>query len=264
VNSQILYVDGGLLAVVTELDLVVRGATVFPGDGEPVDADVGVRDGLIAAVGSLSGAEAVEVVDGTGRCCAPGSSTCTPTRRSSHSTIPCSRRRSSGVHDRGDQPRWACAPAPVRRAALAARRVYLRASKVMAPRNGYGETFSEYLDYLDGTRPALTLVPSIGHGAVREVVLGAAPAVPSRAARRDASRGSARARGGSADAVVWARLHPGAYAGTEELVAVAREAAAFGVPLVPHVRNEGAGLLEAVGEMIDVARRSGLRFTSRT
>jgi N-acyl-D-amino-acid deacylase len=50
---------------------------------------------------------------------------------------------------------------------------------------------------------------------------------------------------------------PGAYAGTEELVAVAREAAAFGVPLVPHVRNEGAGLLEAVGEMIAVARRSG-------
>ena len=50
---------------------------------------------------------------------------------------------------------------------------------------------------------------------------------------------------------------PGAYAATDELVAVAEEAAAVGAPLVPHVRNEGAGLLEAVGEMIDVARRSG-------
>ena len=50
---------------------------------------------------------------------------------------------------------------------------------------------------------------------------------------------------------------PGAYAATDELVAVAEEAAAFGVPLVPHVRNEGNGLLEAVAEMIDVARRSG-------
>jgi N-acyl-D-aspartate/D-glutamate deacylase len=49
---------------------------------------------------------------------------------------------------------------------------------------------------------------------------------------------------------------PGAYAGSDELVAVAREAAAVGAPLVPHVRNEGAGLLEAVGEMVDVARRS--------
>ena len=50
---------------------------------------------------------------------------------------------------------------------------------------------------------------------------------------------------------------PGAYAGTDELVAVAEEAAAVGVPIVPHVRNEGAGLLEAVAEMVDVARRSG-------
>ena len=50
---------------------------------------------------------------------------------------------------------------------------------------------------------------------------------------------------------------PGAYARTDELVALAEEAAAFGVPLVPHVRNEGGGLLEAVGEMIGVARRSG-------
>ena len=45
---------------------------MFPGDGEPVEADVGVRDGLIAAVGSLSGAEAVEVVDGTGAMLCPG------------------------------------------------------------------------------------------------------------------------------------------------------------------------------------------------
>src|SRR5262249_5230017 len=40
-------------------------------------------------------------------------------------------------------------------------------------------------------------------------------------------------------------------------VAVAEEAAAFGAPLVPHVRNEGAGVLDAVGELIDVARRAG-------
>ena len=54
---------------------------------------------------------------------------------------------------------------------------------------------------------------------------------------------------------------PGAYAATEELVAVAEEAARVGVPLVPHVRNEGAGLLEAVGEMVEVARRSGAPST---
>ena len=101
------------------------------------------------------------------------------------------------------------APAPVRRAGLAARRAYLRALEGEGPEEWPWESLSEYLDCLDATRPALTLVPSIGHGAVREVVLGSEPGVPSAgAARRDAARGSARARGGGADAVVRARLHP--------------------------------------------------------
>jgi N-acyl-D-amino-acid deacylase len=50
---------------------------------------------------------------------------------------------------------------------------------------------------------------------------------------------------------------PGAYADTDELVALAEEAAAFGAPLVPHVRNEGHQVLEAIGEFLEVSRRSG-------
>ena len=50
---------------------------------------------------------------------------------------------------------------------------------------------------------------------------------------------------------------PGAHADTDELVALAEVAAEFGAPLVPHVRNEGAGLLDAIDEMLDVSRRSG-------
>ena len=50
---------------------------------------------------------------------------------------------------------------------------------------------------------------------------------------------------------------PGAHGDTDELVAVAEVAAEFDAPLVPHVRNEGAGVLEAIDEMLDVSRRSG-------
>ena len=50
---------------------------------------------------------------------------------------------------------------------------------------------------------------------------------------------------------------PGRFAETEELVALAEEAARVGAPLVSHTRNEADGILGAVGEMIDVARRSG-------
>jgi N-acyl-D-amino-acid deacylase len=50
---------------------------------------------------------------------------------------------------------------------------------------------------------------------------------------------------------------PGAYADTDELVALAEVAAEFGAPLVPHVRNEGRDVLGAVGEFVEVARRTG-------
>ncbi len=50
---------------------------------------------------------------------------------------------------------------------------------------------------------------------------------------------------------------PGAHADTDELVAVAEVAAEFGKPIVPHVRNEGEGLLEAIDEMLEVSHRSG-------
>jgi N-acyl-D-amino-acid deacylase len=50
---------------------------------------------------------------------------------------------------------------------------------------------------------------------------------------------------------------PGAYADTDVLVGVAEVAAELGEPLVPHVRNEGAGVLDAVREMIEVSERSG-------
>ena len=46
---------------------------------------------------------------------------------------------------------------------------------------------------------------------------------------------------------------PGAHAQTDELLALA---GAADLPLVPHVRNEGLGLLGAIEEMLDVARRS--------
>ncbi|MBC8365246.1 MAG: amidohydrolase family protein [Actinobacteria bacterium] len=54
-------------------DLLITGGTVIDGTGTPgVPADVGVTDGRIAATGDLSGAEAVETHDATGKVVCPG------------------------------------------------------------------------------------------------------------------------------------------------------------------------------------------------
>ena len=53
-------------------DLIVRGGTIADGKGAALfEADIGVRDGRIAEIGSLTGA-ATEEIDGRGKLVAPG------------------------------------------------------------------------------------------------------------------------------------------------------------------------------------------------
>jgi N-acyl-D-amino-acid deacylase len=137
------------------------------------------------------------------------------------------------------------APAPVRD--VEARRSYLRALEGDGPAEWSWRSFEEYLDALP--RTAATLVPSVGHGAVRDACEGDIAAM-----RDEVRRGlEAGARSLSFGLVYL----PGALAGTDELVAVAEVAGELGVPLVPHVRNEGHGVLDAVREMVEVSGRSG-------
>lgn len=54
-------------------DLIIRGGTVYDGTGAPgVIADVGVKDGVITAVGDLSQEQAARTVDAHGKAVTPG------------------------------------------------------------------------------------------------------------------------------------------------------------------------------------------------
>jgi len=54
-------------------DVVIKGGRIFDGSGNPwFSADVGVRDGKIAAIGDLSDAVAAQVIDATGKAVSPG------------------------------------------------------------------------------------------------------------------------------------------------------------------------------------------------
>jgi N-acyl-D-amino-acid deacylase len=55
------------------LDLIIRGGTVIDGTRAPrFDADIGIVDGRIVAIGDLSGREARQTLDARGRIVSPG------------------------------------------------------------------------------------------------------------------------------------------------------------------------------------------------
>lgn len=247
------------------LDLLIRGATVHPGDGPATVADVSVAGGRIAAVERLVSnhhnglpTAAREIVDGTGLLLCPGF-----VDLHAHSALaPFDDPLQAPKLAQGFTTEVICpdglAPAPVSRERWRDRRDYLRALEGPGPEEWGWETVEEYLDALDATRPATSLVPSAAHGAIRDVVVGPAAVAPS-AAQLEEMRAHARAAiDAGARTLSFGLVYlPGAHAATDELVALAEEAGAAGVPIVPHVRNEGHGLLDAVGEMVGVARRSG-------
>lgn len=240
-------------------DLVIRHATVMPGDGPGFPADVAVAGPRIAAVGpSLPVDEARRVISGDGLLLCPGF-----IDMHAHSAL-------SPFEDPLQLPKLAqgfttevihpdgLSPAPVTRARAGERQAYLQALEGPGPRPWPWTTFAEHLQALDGARPATTLVPSAGHNAVRDFVLGAARRAPvpeELTTMRQQIRLMLEAGGRT---LSFGLIYlPGVYAGTDELVAMAEEAARFGAPLVPHIRSESDHVLEALAEMIEVARRSG-------
>lgn len=240
-------------------DVLIRGAQIFPGDEPARRADVGVQGDRIAAVQtSLEAGSARTVIEGDGLILCPGF-----IDMHAHSAL-------EPFHNPDLAPKIAqgfttevinpdgLAPAPVVQGRQGERRSYLLALEGPGPKNWTWSTMAEYIDALDRTCPATTLVPSIGHNAVRDRVMGGvnrqATTSELRSMRREVRAGiEAGARTLSFGLIYL----PGAFADTDELIELAKEAALFGVPLVPHVRNEGNGVLQALNEMIKVARQSG-------
>ena len=245
-----------------DFDLLIRGADVYPGEGSAERADVGVSGDRIAAVETdLGAAGAAEEIDGTGMMLCPGFVDMhAHSALRSHDDPLLEPKIAQGFTTELINPDG-LPPAPVdARSPRSERQAYLRGLEGTGPDEWPWSTFDEYLDWLEGTRPgddARARRPATTRSATSWPAIAKRPMTPDELAqmRREVRTG---ARGGRPRTLSFGMIYlPGAYADTDELVALAEEAAAFGAPLVPHVRNEGHRVLEAIGEFIEVARRSG-------
>lgn len=240
-------------------DLLITGGTIMPGDAPAFPGDVAVAGGVITAIEPhLDRSQARQVIDAAGHWVCPGFIDChahtalEPFQRPELAPKVAQGFTTEVIHPDG------LAPAPVRPEQRAERQRYLRGLEGEGPAVWQWTTLEEYLAALHNTRPATTLVPSIGHNAIREYVMGP---------------GSRQAVGGDLAAMqrqiaigaeIGARLFslgliypPGVYADTDELTALAKTAAQHHLPLAPHIRDEGRGVLAAVEEMIGVCRAAG-------
>jgi N-acyl-D-amino-acid deacylase len=116
-----------------------------------------------------------------------------------------------------------------------------------------------FLTELEAAQPAVNLATLIGHNTVRAQVMGGSFARPPTAAELEQMRGlvAAAMRDGAVGLSTGLIYLPGTFARTDEIVALAKVAAASGGLYASHMRYENARILEAIEEALQVGREAG-------
>ena len=234
-------------------DLLVRGATVYDGSGAPPRvADVGVRGDRIAAVGDLPAATAEREVDARGMALAPGF--VNMLSWATESLLVDGRAMSDlrqGVTLEVFGEGWSMGP--------------LNDSMKKEALEQQGDlrypitwtTLGEYLETLERKGVSLNVASFVGATTVRIHELGYADREPTADELAHMVELVHQAMREGALGVGSSLIYPPAfYAKTPELVALCAAAGEHGGMYITHMRSEGNRLLEAVDEVLTIAREA--------
>lgn len=237
----------------TTYDVVLRNGTVYDGSGgEPMLADVAIVGDAISAIAPNLGRATLDV-DAHGLAVAPGfinmlSWAAEPLIADPRSQSDIRQGVTLEIFGEG------ISLGPLN----ASMRQVIRERQTEIKYDVSWTTLDEGLRWLVGRGVACNVASFVGAATLRIHEFGHADRPPTdrelegmRALTRQAMLDGALGVGSS---LIYA---PALYAATDELVALAEIAAEHGGMYISHIRNEGGQLLEAVGELIEIARRSG-------
>ncbi len=213
-------------------DLVIVNGLIIDGSGNPwYAADVGIRSGRIAAVGTLSQASARDVIDARGMVVAPGF---------------------VDVHTHADRD--------IRKIPTADNFLLDGVTSIIAGNCGGSETNLEgFFSELRATRISINMGTLIGHNSLRRTVIASEQRdpTPGEQEKMEALVEQAMCQGamGLSTGLIYT---PGTFAKTPEVMGLARAAARHSGLYASHIRDEGEGLFDAIGEALSVGREAGV------
>ncbi|MBI5368465.1 MAG: D-aminoacylase [Planctomycetes bacterium] len=254
-----------------DLDLVLARGLLLDGSGGPGrPADVGVAGAGIAAVGAPGTLAGREVVDCSGLAIAPGfldTHSHSDLRVLDEPGLPMKVHQGITLEIFGQD---GISVAPVKPQRVSETRRMLRGllgdtRRVLHDHLGRArgawqwESVGDYLDTLERLPLGIDAAYLVPHGALRDCVMGPTD----RKADADDLRGMQELLAASLDqggiGLSSGLIYPPCcFADTAELIELCRVPAARGLPFVVHIRNEGDRMLEALDEMAEVARASGV------
>lgn len=233
--------------------MVIEHGRIIDGTGSPwYSGDLGIRDGRVAAVGQLAGAAATRRIDARGRVVAPGF---IDMLGQSEMTILVNPHLPSKIFQgiTTEVTGEGGSVAPLTDAIAKADHIYYEHMKI-APD---WRSLSDYFARLEKQGIGINFATYVGATQVRRVVIGEddrAP-TPGELERMKTLVREAMEQGavGVSTSLQYA---PAPYATTEELIALASEAAKSGGIYATHMRSEGNAVMAALDEAIRIGREA--------
>ncbi|HEX2606222.1 MAG TPA: D-aminoacylase [Flavisolibacter sp.] len=211
-------------------DLIVRNGRILDGTGNSwIYGDIGIRKGKIARIGNLANASAARTIDAAGLLVTPGFI-------------------DVHTHIEGEEFKNPTANNFILDGVTTVVTGNCGASNV---------DIRNYLRQLDSLKLSINVATLIGHNDVRKAVMGTARRLPSEAElKRMEELVEAAMKAGAVGFSTGLIYIPGTYSNTEEVLALAKVAAAYKGVYASHMRDEGDSVTQAIQEALLIGREA--------
>jgi N-acyl-D-aspartate/D-glutamate deacylase len=253
-NFALLLFGVAGLAYTQPYDLVIRNGRIVDGTGSPwYSGDIAIQGGKIAAIGQLALAETKGTIDAHGLVVAPGF---IDMLGQSELTILVNPHLPSKIYQ-GITTEITGEGGSVAPLSEEMRRVRAHDDYDHYHIRPDWGTFREYFARLEKQGMGINLASYVGATQVRRMVLGDADRAPN-ASELERMQGLVREamRDGAVGLSTALQYAPAPYASTEELIALASEAAKLGGIYATHMRSEGDAITAAIDEVIRISREA--------
>lgn len=243
-------------------DYLFRRAAVVDGSGSaPASLDVAVAGEHIAAVGPDLGSEATNIIDATDCVLSPGFIDIhSHTDATIFENPSADSKLLQGVTlEVIGNCGLGCFPVAERRRHLL--RHFLLMHEFSLPAAGISwSDMRTYADTLNDLGLGVNLAPLVAHGALRIAVMGSDDRPPERHEMDEMAASLSEMLSQGAWGLSTGLIYPpGSFAVTGELIELSRVLAQHGALYASHIRGEGATLMEAIDEAVQIGRKADVK-----
>lgn len=237
-----------------QYDAIIKNGMVYDGNGgDPYKADIALKSDTIAFIGDLSSASATNIVDAKGMAVSPGfinMLSWAPTSLMIDGNSQGDIRQGVTLEVFGEGESMGPLNAKMKKQMIDDQTGSL---KLPVEWN----TLGEYMHYMEKKGISCNIASFVGATTIRENVIGEDNRAPTDAELLQMQSLVKQAMEEGALGVGSSLIYPPAFfAKTDELIALCKAAAPYGGGYISHMRSEGNNFIEAVNELITIAKEA--------